>query len=295
MITCVKCKKGFPAPTGKAGETSSVTCPECGAVMKIRWKESGATPPGAGKVKVLVAVDGEASQEFMNELLTQAGYQVLVVGNGREALLILEKERPQAAYLDVALPQVLGFEVCEMVKKSPLLKDIKVILVSSIYDKFRYKSPPSSLYGADDYIERHEIQEEMVARLKKVLNPPPAENTPKQSLAMPAMVAPAPPAPAPKMAAPAPAPPAMSAGDQTLHDEARRFARIIVADIALYNQKAIEEGLENGNIEELLKDDMMEAERTYKQRVSREIREKSDYLKDALRELIDRRKSLLKK
>lgn len=293
MITCVKCKKGFPAPTGKAGETSSVTCPECGAVMKIRWKESGAAPPGAGKVKVLVAVDGEASQEFMDELLTQAGYEVLVVGNGREALLILEKERPQAAYLDVALPQVLGFEVCEMVKKSPLLKDIKVILVSSIYDKFRYKRPPSSLYGADDYIERHEIQEEMVARLKKVLNPPPVENTPKQSLAMPAMVAPAPAAPAPAMAAPEPA--AIPSGEQTLHDEAKKFARIIVADIALYNQKAIEEGLENGNIEELLKDDMMEAERIYKQRVSKEIREKSDYLKDALRELINRRKSLLKK
>lgn len=293
MITCVKCKKGFPAPTGKAGETSSVICPECGAVMKIRWKESGAAPPGAGKVKVLVAVDGEASQEFMDELLTQAGYEVLVVGNGREALLILEKERPQAAYLDVALPQVLGFEVCEMVKKSPLLRDIKVILVSSIYDKFRYKRPPSSLYGADDYIERHEIQEEMVARLKKVLNPAPVENTPKQSLAMPAMVAPAPAAPAPAMAAPAPA--AIPSGEQTLHDEAKKFARIIVADIALYNQKAIEEGLENGNIEELLKDDMMEAERIYKQRVSKEIREKSDYLKDALRELIDRRKSLLKK
>jgi CheY-like chemotaxis protein len=296
---------------------------------------------------------------------------VFLASNGQEALSILEKEHPEIAYLDVALPQVLGFEVCEIIKKSPRLKETKVVLVSSIYDKTRYKRAPSSLYGADDYIERHHINDGLIPKLRKMLNmgelsAPKAPDQPSASsveimdreslsprngvreaepskniqvsappLPLPVPVAEpaqpeAPPAVhqalveqvLPEEAAlveehsslsalplveiatelevseagtpPQEIVPALSPEETAKSDEAKRFARLIISDIALYNQKVIEEGIENGNVEELLKDEMAEAEKLFRERVSKEVREKTPYLQDALRDLVDRKRKMMK-
>jgi len=281
--------------------------------------------------KILVAVDGEATQDIMKEILAGAGYEVFLAGTGKEALSILDREHPHAAFLDVALPQVLGFEICEIIKKSSHLKNTGVVLVSSIYDKARYKRAPQSLYGADDYIERHHIHDQMVVKLKKILGDPFPEVEPSKE-AVNVIPAPAPevlsapvsqpppeaaiefslepvaepvsqPVPQPKlMAETAPALPSLpkkepdiSPEEAVRHEEAKRFARLIVSDIALYNQKVIEEGIQNGNIEELLKDDMAEAEKLYQGRVPKEIREKTNYLKAALLDFVERKKQMMKR
>jgi CheY-like chemotaxis protein len=283
--------------------------------------------------KILVAVDGEATQDIMKEILAGAGYEVFLAGTGKEALSILDREHPHAAFLDVALPQVLGFEICEIIKKSSHLKNTGVVLVSSIYDKARYKRAPQSLYGADDYIERHHIHDQMVVKLKKILGEPSPEAEPSKE-AVNVIPEPAPevlsapvsqpplqeavefslepvaepvsqPVPQPKpMAEAAPAlvllsPPKIEPGispeEAVRHEEAKRFARLIVSDIALYNQKVIEEGIENGNVEEVLKDDMAEAEKLYQGRVPKEIREKTNYLKEALLDFVERKKQMMKR
>ncbi|MBI1823587.1 MAG: response regulator [Nitrospirae bacterium] len=354
--------------------------------MKIRWKmeleseleekveasqRTSPSPKNSERLKVLVAVDGEATQDVMKEVLTGAGYDVYIASTGKEALSLLEKEHPGIAYLDVALPQVLGFEVCEIIKKSQRLKATKVILVSAIYDKTRYKRAPSSLYGADDYIERHHIQDGLLTKLNKLLRTD--ETSPvsyrilpgdssvevmdKESLSPrhgvretdntlpPEIQTEIPPAPevfesaaseslleqpstcevAPETelstvaalpesgnpfenpdigsalevaevsAAPPETTPVLTPEENVKHEEAKRFARLIISDIALYNQKTIEEGIENGNVEELLKDDMVEAEKLYRERVSKEVREKTKYLQEALRDLVDRKIKMLKK
>jgi DNA-binding response OmpR family regulator len=278
--------------------------------------------------KILVAVDGEATQDIMKEILAEAGYEVFLAGTGKEALSILDREHPHAAFLDVALPQVLGFEICEIIKKSSHLKSTGVVLVSSIYDKARYKREPQSLYGADDYIERHHIHDQMVVKLRKILGevspeiapsggavnatsapaaevlsapvslPPPQEPV-EFSLEPVAQPVLQPETTAETAAAPVPlSPPQKEPGippeEAVRHEEAKRFARLIVSDIALYNQKTIEEGIENGNVEELLKEDMAEAEKLYQGRVSKEIREKTNYLRDALQDFVDRKKQMIK-
>jgi CheY-like chemotaxis protein len=278
--------------------------------------------------KILVAVDGEATQDIMKEILAGAGYEVFLAGTGKEALSILDREHPHAAFLDVALPQVLGFEICEIIKKSSHLKNTGVVLVSSIYDKARYKRAPQSLYGADDYIERHHIHDQMVVKLKKILGEPSPEVEPSKE-AVNVIPAPAPEvlsAPvsqpplqeavefsleptaepvlqqlkpmaeaAPALLSPPKKEPGISPEEAVRHEEAKRFARLVVSDIALYNQKAIEEGIENGNVEELLKDDMAEAEKLYQGRVPKEIREKTNYLKEALQDFVERKKQMMKR
>jgi hypothetical protein len=72
--------------------------------------------------------------------------------------------------------------------------------------------------------------------------------------------------------------------------KARRLARIIVSDIALYNQAKVEEGVMNGTFYELLADDIAEGRALYIRRVSEEIRKNSLYLEDGFAELIAKKK-----
>lgn len=75
-----------------------------------------------------------------------------------------------------------------------------------------------------------------------------------------------------------------------VHDKARRFARLIVADIALYNGPAVDEGVRNNTFAKLLAHEIKEARALYAQRVPEDVRKDTTYLEDAFRELILRKK-----
>jgi len=74
------------------------------------------------------------------------------------------------------------------------------------------------------------------------------------------------------------------------HAKARRLARLIVSDIVLYNQAAVEEGVRNNTFTEVLAHDIREARTLYARRVTEEIRNATSYLDDAFDELIARKK-----
>jgi hypothetical protein len=95
------------------------------------------------------------------------------------------------------------------------------------------------------------------------------------------------PAPPP---APAPAPPpaaapdlrAMSPEEQKAHDDARRFARLVVSEIKLYNEAKVAEGRQTRDIYERLKEDIERGRQMYNDRVSGAVRETTDYFQDEL-------------
>ena len=80
--------------------------------------------------------------------------------------------------------------------------------------------------------------------------------------------------------------PAVPAPVPEAHVKARRLARIIASDIALYNQEAVEEGVRTGTFFTLLADDISEGRSYYRQRVAEEIRTATNYLEDAFTDLI---------
>ena len=71
------------------------------------------------------------------------------------------------------------------------------------------------------------------------------------------------------------------------HEKARRLARIIVSDIALYNEQLLAEGRKNNNYHDLLKDDLEEGRSLFRQRVPKEIWEKRDYLTEIFDEFVE--------
>jgi hypothetical protein len=88
---------------------------------------------------------------------------------------------------------------------------------------------------------------------------------------------PAPAAPAPRAAAPV-----VSPEDQKAHEDAKRFARLVVSEIKLYNEQKVLDGRRQKNIYEALKDDIERGRQMYSDRVPAQVRDSTNYFYDEL-------------
>jgi hypothetical protein len=112
----------------------------------------------------------------------------------------------------------------------------------------------------------------------------PAEESPATVMfqrEIPAARPAAPPRPAAPRPAAAPAR-ALSAEDQKAHEEAKRFARLVVSEIKLYNESKVSEGRRNKDLYERLKEDIERGRQMYQDRVSAPVRDNTNYFYDEL-------------
>ncbi len=344
MIVSCDCGAKLKVDEAKiAGKRVKIRCPRCGNMLPTPQtavpapapkKAASSHAPATGPI-VLVAHDSEVVRYMVSNALTDSGFRVEMAFNGVEALKKATELKPQGLVLDVGLPGIYGFELCERLKGSEDTKHIKIILLSSVYDRRRYKRTPASLYGADDYIEKHHINDFLPAKMRKLIFPEKFVAEPKKMpgpspLDLPEMSRP----PAREFessllghdalsmadrdfpsSAPQPAPssrtthmeapeataimpetisldasvfqkeecdfPRVDEQDPEAVEKARRFARIIVSDIALYNQEIVIEGIRNGTFFELLKTDVTEGRELYEKRVPAAIRAGKDYYQEA--------------
>jgi hypothetical protein len=87
---------------------------------------------------------------------------------------------------------------------------------------------------------------------------------------------------APAMATPAPRVAAVSPEEQKAHEDAKRFARLVVSEIKLYNEQKVLEGRRSKNIYEVLKDDIERGRQMYSDRVPAQVRDATNYFYDEL-------------
>jgi CheY-like chemotaxis protein len=128
-------------------------------------------PVAAGPVRtVLVADDSELALEMISEVLTKAGYRVVTAADGKQALDLARKERPDLMILDGLMPGATGFDVCKEVKEKMYPGNApKVVILSAIYTKQRQKSEARELYKADDVLSKPFDDAEFIATVKKHL------------------------------------------------------------------------------------------------------------------------------
>lgn len=297
IAACPKCKARFRLDESKMPPGGvKLRCSKCRTIFAVRKKaaleEKAPTPAKA--YRVLIANSDQTVCDAVEDVLKGENIDVLKAGNGVDALAAVEQYKPQVAILDVALPMMYGFEVCEHIKGHEELKETKVILMASIYDKTRYKRNPASLYGADDYIEKHHIHDNLVPKINNlILSSRHEEVKPHEPLkeaehAVTHEVTP-PVAEEKDVEKLKAGEKAIDDKDREAEEKARRLARIVVSDIALYNADLISEGIKNGTFYNLLKDDIKEGLEHYKTRVPASIPAET-YLKEAFEDFISKRK-----
>ena len=130
-----------------------------------RATAGGQAPQRLGKV--LLLEDEQDVAELIRYNLVKEGYDVLVSGNGAEALRLAREHRPDVVLLDIMVPQLNGWEVCRRLKQDADLASIPVIMVSGRVDEG--DKVLGFELGADDYVTKPFSPRELLARIRAVL------------------------------------------------------------------------------------------------------------------------------
>jgi CheY-like chemotaxis protein/CRP-like cAMP-binding protein len=115
--------------------------------------------------KVLIVDDEEEIRELLREFLTGAGYEVVVAGNGEEALEVARRERPHLILLDIRMPELDGVETCVRLKADDETHSIPVIIATAFGDTLAEALDA----GADDFVSKPFQLEEIGLRIKSLL------------------------------------------------------------------------------------------------------------------------------
>lgn len=290
MITsCPRCKTRFKVDDARVpAEGLRLKCSRCRGIFLVKRRPTQ-FPAQGKKARILVAHESETFCLRVKKLLEANNFEVITAPDGIEAMSKLKEFHPRLIMIDVALPEVFGFEFCDLMRRDEQLRDIKAILVASVYDKTRLRREPESLYGADDYVEIHLIPQNLIPKIKKLLTvaervperpPPPEEVRVKEEAARPREAEP-------------PREKKTEIGAAEEHEKAKRLARIIVSDIMLYNQDIIEKGIREGSFYKLLEKDIKEGRGYYQEKVPPKIHESTDYLEYYLKEFINSKRKEL--
>lgn len=121
--------------------------------------------------KKILIVDDEPNIVIpLQFLMEQNGYRALVAQSGEEALEMISKERPDLVLLDIMLPGVDGFEVCEIIRLNPQWRNTRVIFLTA---KGRdVDIAKGMVLGADEYITKPFSNQQIIGSVKKLLEKP---------------------------------------------------------------------------------------------------------------------------
>jgi adenylate cyclase len=114
-------------------------------------------------MKVLIAEDNRDSRDLVSDILLSLGHKPILAENGRVALEKIRSEMPDLVILDINMPEIDGFSVCQQIKSDPLTAKIPVIMLTAQTD---VDSRVIGLgVGADDYLSKPFHPRELIARI----------------------------------------------------------------------------------------------------------------------------------
>jgi two-component system NtrC family sensor kinase len=119
------------------------------------------------KANILAVDDTPANLHLLTEMLSQQGYKVRIVPNGSLAIKSALANPPDLILLDILMPQLDGYQVCEALKANTLTKDIPVIFISGLHEGL--DKVKAFTVGGVDYITKPFFAEEVLARIDNQL------------------------------------------------------------------------------------------------------------------------------
>lgn len=112
---------------------------------------------------VLIVDDEYSGRETLQSVLEGEGYELIMAENGLQAIEKAKAYQPDVILLDVMMPGMTGFEVCERIRSDPQVAEIPIIILTALDDRDSLLTGLKS--GADDFISKPFDRFELRARL----------------------------------------------------------------------------------------------------------------------------------
>ena len=124
----------------------------------IQMNSTGKTPS-----RILIVDDVEANRFILRDIIQELGHQPVLTESGVQALKIVQRIKPELIILDIAMPEMDGYEVCKELKRNPETKDIPIIFISA------FDNPEDMVkgfsVGGEDYITKPFVAEVVKVRV----------------------------------------------------------------------------------------------------------------------------------
>jgi CheY-like chemotaxis protein len=120
------------------------------------------TPP-----RILIVDDVPANVHILQSRLAANGYDIVTATDGEAALAAVKETQPDLILLDVMMPRMSGFEVCQKIKSSPRTRDIIVIMVTALHEVADLERAVEC--GTDEFLTKPVNKLELLTRVKSLL------------------------------------------------------------------------------------------------------------------------------
>ena len=147
--------------------------------------------------RILVADDSATIQKVVELTFSKEDFQLVAARTGEEAIQKAREVRPDLMLIDLVMPDKSGYEVCETLRKDPLLKDVPIILLTGTFDTF--DKSEGARVGVTDFVTKPFESQSLIGKVKQLLFARSIAAPPQPAAPLPPA---APPVPAPLAAAP---------------------------------------------------------------------------------------------
>ena len=123
--------------------------------------------PPARRSRVLIADDNEPNRELLEVYLAEIDCEIATAVDGRDTLDKVASFRPDVILLDVMMPKLSGFEVCQQLKTDPVTSRIMILMVTALGELGDIERAVEA--GTDDFLSKPVNKVELVKRVENML------------------------------------------------------------------------------------------------------------------------------
>jgi CheY-like chemotaxis protein len=120
--------------------------------------------------RILVVDDDGDSLIILSTVLSKAGYAVSTAKDSKEALRKICESRPDLVLLDLILPEIDGFALCDQLKSSDSFRSIPVLMISAWSDSNSILEQQSLRAGAEELLMKPIEPKELIIKVRRYLN-----------------------------------------------------------------------------------------------------------------------------
>ena len=117
--------------------------------------------------KIVVIEDDPLIRKLIAQTLLRAGYEVLTANDGSEGLRVIKETLPNLVVLDISMPGLDGYQVCQYLRRDPTTATLPIIMVTAMARPADQRRGFD--IGADDYLPKPFALTELVTRVQSLL------------------------------------------------------------------------------------------------------------------------------